>query len=113
MLQSLAHWPWVTDFRSIDSPLAAGLSPTEILYHSEQLASAPTFPNYERTSSLGEHLNQIEDRLSLLATQLARRAIKLKTSNSALPKQGAKCHASSILLYEYADYWASAGRCWK
>ena len=55
-----------------ESPLAAGLSPAEILYHSEQLASAPTFPNYEHIPSLGEHLNRIEDRLSLLATQLAR-----------------------------------------
>ena len=53
------------------SPLAAGLSPAEMLYHSEQLASAPTFPNYERTPLLEEHLSRIEDRLSSLATQLA------------------------------------------
>jgi Glycosyl transferases group 1 len=66
-------------FSFVESPLAAGLSPTEILYHSEQLASAPTFPNYERTRSLGEHLNRIEDRLSLLATHIARQSDPIAT----------------------------------
>jgi glycosyltransferase involved in cell wall biosynthesis len=61
-------------FSFIESPLAADLSPTEILYHSEQLASAPTFPNYERTPSLEEHLKRIEDRLSLLATRVAQQS---------------------------------------
>ena len=61
-----------------ESPLAADLSPTEILYHSEQLATAPTFPNYERPRSLGEHLCRIEDRLSLLVTHVARQASRIE-----------------------------------
>lgn len=92
---------WAADYRAVlaavalghrfsfdKSPLAADLSPAERLYHFEQLASAPPFPNYNHTDGLGEvqgHLRLIDSQLSSLVARIdefERRYVTLRNGAS-------------------------------
>ena len=77
-------------FSFAGSPLAAETSAAERLYHAEQLAAAPEFPNYEKPRAstsemqLSEHVREQSHRISELTAEVNARLDRIEPQMSKM-----------------------------